>query len=132
MAKAAAKPPKLPPPTVGECWGTFLKWALGVPLVIVVGLAIIGGALWLTGGQEMFWRTTSDMGTALFYILGIILMYPFLMIMWVVELREGLRAARVWEAMTPETRQAAIAEAKEAQTALHEKRKARRAQKAKE
>ncbi len=113
MAKPSPDP-KLPPMTSRQCWGAFLKWVLGVPLVCIGGLAIIGGALWLMGGQEMFWRTTSDMGTALFYIAGILLMYPFLLIMWVAELRAGLAAAREWEALTPEAQAAALAEAKDA------------------
>ena len=85
MAKAPSKPPKLPPPTVRQCWGAFLKWVVGVPLVCVGGLGIIGGALWLAGGQELMWQTTHDMGTALFWIIGILLMYPFLIFMWVAD-----------------------------------------------
>lgn len=112
MAKAPPKQPKLPPPTVRQCWGVFLKWVLGVPLVCIGGLGIIAGALWLAGGQELMWQTTQAMGTALFYIAGIFLMYPLLIFMWVAELRDGLTAAREWEALTPEAQAAAIAEAK--------------------
>jgi hypothetical protein len=115
MARRPPKPPKLPPPTVRQCWGQFLKWALGVPVVIAVGLAIIGGALWLMGGQDLMWRTTSDMGTALLYIAGIVLMYPLLLLLWVAELRAGLRAARDWEAMPPEARAVALAAAPSSQ-----------------
>lgn len=132
MAKAPAKPPKLPPRTARQCWGEFLKWVLGIPLVIVGGLAIIGGGVWLAGGQDLTWQVAQNMGTALFYILGILLLYPLLMFMWVAELRDGLKAARDWEALSPEAQNAAMAEAKEARAGLREKRKMRRAQKAKD
>lgn len=128
MAKATPKPSKLPPPTARQCWGEFLKWVLGVPLICIGGLAIIGGGLWLAGGQELMWQTTQAMGSALFYILGILLMYPLLMVMWVAELRGGLKAARDWEALSPEAKQAAIAEAKDTRVVLRQKRKARRAE----
>jgi len=120
---------KLPPKTARACWGEFLKWALGIPAVILGGLAIIGGGLWLAGGQDLMWQTTQAMGTSLFYILGILLMYPLLMFMWVAELRTGLRVARDWAALSPEAQAAAIAGAKAAQVAMREKRQARRAQK---
>lgn len=123
MAKAPPKQPKLPPPTVRQCWGEFLKWVVGVPLICIGGLAIIGGAVWLAGGQELMWQTTRDMGTALFWIIGIILMYPFLIFMWVAELRGGLRAARDWEALTPEAQAAAIAEAKAARPERRKRKK---------
>ena len=123
MAKAASKPPKLPPPTVRQCWGAFLKWVVGVPLVCVGGLGIIGGALWLAGGQELMWQTTHDMGTALFWIIGIMLMYPLMLFVWVAELRDGLRAAREWEALMPEAQAAAIAEAKAARPERRKRKK---------
>lgn len=111
MARVNPAPLKLPPPTVRQCWGAFLKWVLGVPMVVVGGLAIIAGALWLAGGQELMWQATADMGTALFWIAAISLMYPAMLFVWVAELRDGLRRAREWEAMTPEARDAALAEA---------------------
>ena len=129
MAKAKAKLPILPPPSVGQCWAEFLKWVVGVPLVCLGGLAIIGGGLWLADGQELMWQTTQAMGTALFYILGIFLMYPLLMFMWVAELREGLKAARDWEALSPEAQKAAIAEVKVAGATMRDRRKGRRAKK---
>ena len=114
MAKAPPKPLTLPPPTVRQCWGAFLKWVVGIPLICAGGLGIIAFALWAAGGQELMWQTTRDMGTALFWIIGILLMYPFLIFMWVAELQSGLKAAREWEALTPEAQAAAIAEAKAA------------------
>ncbi len=39
-------------------------------------------------------------------------MYPLMLFVWVAELRDGLKAAREWEALTPEAQAAAIAEAK--------------------
>ncbi len=61
MAKRASVP-KLPPPTTRACWGAFLKWVLGVPLVCIGGLAIIGGGLWLAGGADLTWRVMQGMG----------------------------------------------------------------------
>lgn len=132
MTKVAkAKPiPKLPPRTARQCWGEFLKWALGVPVVIFGSLAIIGGAVWLAGGQDLMWRTTATMGEALLYIGGLLLLYPLLMIMWVAELQVGLRAARDWAALPPEAQKAAIAEGKAALKADRDRRQERRAQKA--
>lgn len=123
MAKTPPKPKTLPPPTVRQCWGAFLKWVVGVPLVCVGGLGIIGGALWLAGGQELMWQTTQSMGTALFWIIGIILMYPLMLFVWVAELRDGLKAAREWEALTPEAQAAAIAEAKAARPERRKRKK---------
>ena len=123
MAKAPPKPKTLPPPTVRQCWGAFLKWVLGVPLVCIGGLGIIGGALWLAGGQELMWQTTQSMGTALFWIIGIVLMYPLMLFVWVAELREGLKAAQEWEALSPEAQAAAIAEAKAAKPARRKRKK---------
>jgi hypothetical protein len=125
MAKTPPKPMKLPPPTVRQCWVEFLKWVLGVPLVVIGGLAIIAGALWLAGGQELMWQTTADMGTALFWIAAIILLYPAMLFVWVSDLREGLQHAREWEALTPEAQAVAIAEAPV--QAARPKRKTRRA-----
>jgi hypothetical protein len=125
MAKISPKPANLPPPTVRQCWAEFLKWVLGVPLVVICGLAIIAGALWLAGGQELMWQTTADMGTALFWIAAIILLYPVMLFVWVSDLREGLRRAREWEALPPEAQAVATAEAPV--QAARPKRKTRRA-----
>jgi hypothetical protein len=127
MAKAPSKPAKLPPPTARQCWGAFLKWVLGVPLVCAGGLGTIGFALWAAGGQDLMWQTTRDMGTALFWIVGILLMYPLLTFMWVAELRTGLKAARDWDAMTPEAQATAVAEAKALRLATRQKRTDRKA-----
>jgi hypothetical protein len=89
IRRAKATPPPL---TRAQLWRVFLRNAVGIPLAILAGLAIIGGALWLTGG-DVFWRTISDMGTALFWIGAIALMYPALLVLWIVELRDGLRKA---------------------------------------
>jgi hypothetical protein len=107
MVRRRTEAPKLPPPTTGQVWQEFLKWSVGVPLVCVGGLGLIGGTLWLAGGQELMWQTTSDMGTALFWIAAIALMYPFLLVLWVADLRQGLKRARDWAAMTPEAQGAA-------------------------
>jgi hypothetical protein len=125
VAKASPTPVILPPPTVGQCWGAFLKWVLGVPLVCVGGLGIIAFGLWAAGGQELIWQATRDMGTALFRIVSILLMYPLLILMWVAELRDGLKAARAWEAMSLEAQAAAVAEA-QATAAVRRNRRARK------
>jgi hypothetical protein len=126
MSKPPATDAKLPPPTAGQCWAVFLKWVVGVPLVVVGGLAGIAGALWLAGGQELMWRTTTDMGTALFWIAAISLMYPAMLFIWVADLRDGLRAARAWAALTPEAQAAALAEAEAAAQAARPRRRARK------
>jgi hypothetical protein len=108
-AKRNAPPVTLPPKTAARCWVEFLYWSLGVPAVVVGGLAIIMGALWLTGGQEMAWQAVSGMGTALFWIGAIALMYPAMLVVWVLELQGGLRAAQDWAAMSAEEQAAALA-----------------------
>jgi hypothetical protein len=119
--------PRLPPPSRRALWGEFLKWSLGIPAVVLVGLAIIGGALWLTKG-DMMWQAFSDMASALFWIGAIFLMYPVGLFIWVLELRDGLRARRDWDAMTPEVREAALAAQAEAEAdaAKKVKRKTRK------
>jgi hypothetical protein len=109
MARKSRQPPPLPPPTVGQVWAEFLKWALGVPLVVAAALAVIAGALWLAGSQGLMPRAEMDLGTALFWIAAIVLMYPVALVFLVLDLRDGLRAARQWAAMTEEDRQAALA-----------------------
>ena len=125
MAKVRRTAAKLPPPTARHCWGAFLKWVLGVPLNCAGGLGIIGVGLWAAGGQELMWQATRDMGTALFWIAAILLMYPLLVVMWVAELRDGLKAARDWDTMGPDAQAAAIAEAGEAKPGARRKRTAR-------
>lgn len=126
MSKPPATVAKLPPPTVRQCWAVFLKWVLGVPLVVIGGLAIIAGALWLAGGQDLIWRTTADMGTALFWIAAISVMYPAMLYFWVSDLRDGLKAARAWAALTPEAQAAALAEAEAAGRTARTRRRARK------
>ena len=117
--------PRLPPPTKGALWLTFCKWSLGLPAVVLAGLAIIAGALWLTKG-EMMWQAFSDMATALFWIAGIILLYPVGLFIFVLELKDGLKARRDWDAMTPEARDAALAAQAEADAAAQPKRRSRK------
>jgi hypothetical protein len=126
MAKPASRPPNLPPPTVGQCWRGFLKWVLGVPLVCTGGVGIIAFGLWAAGGNGLMWQATRDMGTAVFWIVGIMLMYPLMLFVWVAELRAGLKAARAWDAMPPEAQAAAIAKAGAARLELRARRRARR------
>jgi hypothetical protein len=108
MAKALPGQPKLPPPGRGQVWAEFLKWALGVPLAVVAALAVIWAALWLTGSQGMMPKAESDMWGVLGWMGLIVLMYPVALVFLVWDLRDGLRAARDWEAMTPKARAAAL------------------------
>jgi hypothetical protein len=111
MARTRKIVAELPPPTRRAVWGEFLKWAVGLPAVCAGGLGVIAGALWLAGGQDLMWRTTADMGTALFWIGTIALLYPVGLFFWVEDLRAGLARAREWDAMSAEERSAALAEA---------------------
>jgi len=126
MAKPPPAPARLPPPTPGACWRTFLKWVVGIPLLVAGALGIIWLAYWLTGSGGMFCQTESSIGTILFWLAVISLLYPVMLFIWVSDLREGLKAARVWEAMTPQARVAAIAEAEAAGLAAKPKRRSRK------
>ncbi len=87
------------PPSRAACWARFLIWSVGVPLVVVAGLAVIAGGLWLAGGRDLTNQAMLAMGDALFWIAAIALMYPAMLVIWVLELRDGLRAADAWERM---------------------------------
>jgi hypothetical protein len=87
-------------------WMTWAKWVLGLPLVLGGVMALVWGAIWLSGGSLMT-RTELDIGTIVLYLGGLALMYPFLVVMWTAELRAGLRARAAWDSMTPDERAAA-------------------------
>ncbi|HMS93887.1 MAG TPA: hypothetical protein PKA03_01450, partial [Tabrizicola sp.] len=70
--------------------------------------------------------TESNIGTTLMYLGFIVLVYPVMLFIWWGDLRDGIRAARDWEAMTPEAQATAIAEAKAARAAAGSKRRTRR------
>ncbi|WP_374372547.1 hypothetical protein [Tabrizicola sp.] len=111
MAKSPPKAPTPPPPTVAECWLTFWAWVLGVPLAVAAALGVIWAALWTLGSMPMEARAGIDMMTTLWWLGVIVLLYPAMLWVWWGDLREGIRAAQEWEAMTPEARAAALAEA---------------------
>ena len=111
MVKSPPKAPALPPPTVAECWLTFWAWVLGVPLAVAAALGVIWAALWALGSMPMDARAGIDMMTTLWWLGVIVLLYPAMLWVWWGDLREGIRAAQDWEAMTPEARAAALAEA---------------------
>jgi hypothetical protein len=124
MVKPAPEPAKLPPPTVAQCWLTFWAWVLGIPLAVLAVLGVIWVALWALGSMPMEARAASDMVTTLWWLGIIALLYPAMLWVWWGELQDGLKAARDWEAMTPEAREAAMAEA--AALAARPKRRARK------
>jgi hypothetical protein len=111
MAKPAPAPARLPPPSVATCWLTFWKWVLGVPLVVGAALGFVWFALWATGSGGMSWQLESNTATVLFWLGIIALLYPAMLWVWWGDLREGLKRAAEWEAMSPEAREAALAEA---------------------
>ncbi|WP_374395834.1 hypothetical protein [Tabrizicola sp.] len=124
MAKPPPKAPALPPPTRAQCWLTFWAWALGVPLAVAAALGVIWAALWALGSMPMDPRAGIDMMTTLWWLGVIVLLYPAMLWVWWGDLRDGLKAARDWEAMTPEARAAALVEA--AAAAARPKRRSRK------
>jgi hypothetical protein len=124
MARPPPSAPKLPPPTVAECWRAFLKWVVGIPLLVGGALGLVWLAFRATGSFGMSWQLESNTATVLFWLAAIALMYPVMLWVWWVELQDGLKRAREWEAMAPEAREAAIAEAKA--DAAKPKRRARK------
>ena len=124
MAKPPPEPAKLPPPTVAQCWLTFWKWVIGVPLVVIGALGFVWFAFSATGSGGMSWQLESNTATVLLWLGLIVLLYPAMLWVWWGELRDGIKAARDWDAMTPEARVAAIAEAEAA--AARPKRRSRK------
>ena len=124
MAKPPPEPAKLPPPTVAQCWLTFWKWVLGIPLAVVAALGVIWAAFWALGSMPMDNRAGIDMMTTLWWLGIIVLLYPAMLWVWWGDLRDGIRAARDREVMTPEARAAAMAEV--AAAAAKPKRKSRK------
>ena len=80
-------------------WRRFLIWAVGVPVMVATAAALVWAALWLSGG-DLVWQAVTAMGDVVFWLAAILLMYPALLWLWVMELRDGLRAAAEWEAMS--------------------------------
>lgn len=116
MARPPPKPRSLPPATAGQVWWDFLKWAVGLPLAVAAALGIVWIALWATGSYGMMPKAENDMLGVLGWIALIVLLYPVTLVFMILDLRDGLKAAREWEAMTPEARAAALAEAAAAAT----------------
>ena len=117
MPRKTQVPPPLPPPTRAGCWAAFAKWTLGIPLLVALALGLVWLAIWASGSGGMVWQATRDMGTVLFWLALIVLMYPAMLIIWVAELRAGLAAADRWAALSDTDRAAALA----AQPARHRK-----------
>ena len=108
------EPATLPPPGAGACWATFLKWALGVPALVAVALGVIWLAWWAAGSFGLMPRTEAEIGGILLWLGLIVLLYPVALVVLVLDLRDGLRAARSWAALSEEARQAALAAQAEA------------------
>jgi small multidrug resistance pump len=87
---------------------------LGVPLAVAAALGVIWVGLWALGSAPMDARAGIDMMTTLWWLGVIVLLYPAMLWVWWGDLRDGIKAARDWEAMGPEARAAAIAEAEAA------------------
>jgi hypothetical protein len=130
MTRTAPPVPKLPPPTAAQCWRTFAMWVLGLPLLVAAALGFVWFAFWATGSMGMSWQLESNTMTVLFWLAVIALLYPAMLWVWWGDLREGLKAAREWEAMTPEARSAALAEASAAARAAAAAKRARPARRA--
>lgn len=97
--------PMREPQTRAQVWRRFLLWVAGVPVVVLAAGAVIWAALWLSGG-DLVWQAVSGMGTALFWIAAITLMYPAIIWVWSLDLREGLKTAADWDALTEAERAA--------------------------
>ena len=93
------------PMTKAALWRRFLLWVIGVPVVVVAAGAVIWGVLWLSGG-DLVWQAVQGMGTSVFWVAAIVLMYPAMIWVWWGELQDGLKAAAAWEAMSLEERMA--------------------------
>lgn len=128
MAKRSDPPPApVPPPTPREAWLTFFKWVLGIPLVVLGAVGIVWVGLWAVGGSDgLMNQTTSDLGTVIWWLGIIVLLYPAMLWLWTVELREALAARRDWDALTEEQRAAKLAE--QAERAPVPKKRKRKAQ----
>ena len=78
-------------------------------MVVVVALALVWAALWLSGSWGLTSQALGDMGTALIWLALIALMYPAMLFIWVSDLRAGLAAADCWAALSQAERAAALA-----------------------
>jgi hypothetical protein len=126
MAKPRTEPARLPPPTVAECWWRFAIWVLGIPLLVAGAFGVVWFAYWAMGGMGMSWQLESNTAAVLFWLAAIALLYPAMLWVWWGDLRDGLKCARDWEAMSPEARAAAMAEAEAAAMVAKPKRRSRK------
>ncbi|MFN3282074.1 MAG: hypothetical protein ACK40I_10485 [Tabrizicola sp.] len=101
-------PTILPPPGRGAVWAEFLKWAVGLPVVVAVALGAIWLAYWAAGSAGLMLRTELKIGEILLWLGLIALLYPVALVVLVWDLIDGLRVARAWEAMSPEERAQAM------------------------
>ena len=122
MPKPAPQPARLPPPTVAECWRTFALWVLGVPLLVAGALGFVWFAVLAHGSAGLSWQLESNTATVLIGLAVIALLYPAMLWVWWGDLRDGVRAARDWEAMPPDARAAALAKADAAQVPKRRRR----------
>lgn len=101
MRKRGSTAPDLPPPTAWQCWCSFLIWALGLPLAVAGALAVIWAALWVSGSAGLSNQASQSMITVLGWLALIVLLYPVALVVLVLDLRDGLRAARQQAAQEP-------------------------------
>ncbi|WP_149586986.1 hypothetical protein [Tabrizicola flagellatus] len=106
-----SQPAILPPPGRGAAWAQFLKWAVGVPVVVAGALGAIWLAFWAAGSAGLMLRTELKIGEILMWLGLIALLYPVALVVLVWDLIDGLRAARAWEALPPEAQAQAMAAA---------------------
>ena len=109
MARATSAALSLPPPSRAACWVTFAKWALGVPVAVIMALAVVWAALWLSGSWGLTVPASGDMGTVLIWLALIVLMYPPMLFIWASDLRTGLAAADRWAALSEAEQTAVVA-----------------------
>jgi hypothetical protein len=111
---------------VAECWQRFALWVLGIPLLVAGLFGVVWFAFRAMGGMGMSWQLESNTAAVLFWLAAIALLYPAMLWVWWGDLRDGLKCARDWEAMSPEARAAAVAEAEAAAMVAKPKRRARK------
>jgi hypothetical protein len=95
-------------------------------MLVAAALGLVWFAFRATSSLGMSSQLESNTATVLFWLVVITLLYLPMLFVWYSDLCDGLKAAREWEAMSPEARAAAMAEAEAAVLAAKPKRRARK------